>query len=556
VSMNSRWLRVLALLLGVSLLAAACGDDDDEAAGGDTEEDGGDSGGGGEFIDYSSFVGDPPEHIDPALNTTLNSYQVINAMYDGLTDVDFSDPENPEVKPHLAEEIESNEDATVWTFTVKDGMEFSDGEAIVPSTFKRSWERAAALGGIYSYLLNFIEGGAEALESEDHAISGVVADDEAMTLEVTLAEPYSNFDAVAGFQLFYPMPEEAGDGASPVEDYENQLMIGNGPYSLESPRTDQEIVLVKNDSWTGDVNGETWDDRLERIVFRPQADPDTAYNAFEAGEADASAIPPGRYTQAEQDWGTTLDVSTLGSYYFTFGDESTVAGGDENVKLRQAISLAIDREEINAAVYNDTRPIATGITPEGIPGFEEGLCEYCEHDPERAEQLFQEWQEEGNSLDGPIPIQVNADAGHPDVVAIIVDNLNAVGIEATVDEMPTETYFTELSEGACVFCRTGWIADYPTYDNFMYDLFDSESGNNYGFANEEFDSLIAEAKATPDAEQANELFRDAERILLNEDTYAVPIVWYSGDRAYNDEEWTNFIQTPQQLILWEQIQPA
>ena len=104
----------------------------------------------------------------------------------------------------LAESFEPNEDATVWTFTIKEGQQFADGEPILPSTFQRSWERVADLAGDYSYLLNFIEGGAERLAGEADTISGVVADDEAMTLTVTLSAPYSNFPAVAGFQTFYP----------------------------------------------------------------------------------------------------------------------------------------------------------------------------------------------------------------------------------------------------------------------------------------------------------------------------------------------------------------
>ena len=166
------------------------------------------AGGGGEIIDGGTFVGGPPEHIDPALNTTLDAYQVINALYDGLTELDLSDPENTQIVPLLAESFESNEDATVWTFTIKEGMQFSDGEAILPSTFLRSWERASNpdFAGDYSYLLNFIDGGAEKLAGEADTISGVVADDEAMTLTVTMDAPYANFAAVAGFQPFFPMP--------------------------------------------------------------------------------------------------------------------------------------------------------------------------------------------------------------------------------------------------------------------------------------------------------------------------------------------------------------
>ncbi len=111
--------------------------------------------GGGELIDGGTFIGGPPEHIDPALNSTLDAYQVINAMYDGLTDIDVSDPENTRIVPLLAESYEPNEDATVWTFTIRDGLQFADGEPILPSTFQRSWERASDpdIAGDYSYLL-------------------------------------------------------------------------------------------------------------------------------------------------------------------------------------------------------------------------------------------------------------------------------------------------------------------------------------------------------------------------------------------------------------------
>ena len=175
----------------------------------DTEN--GDTAAGGEFIDLGTFVGDPPEHIDPALNTTLDGFQVTNALYDGLTEIDFTDPENPELKGIVAESWEGNDDATEYVFTIKEGLEFSNGEPVLPSSFKYAWERASDpdFAGDYSYLFNFLEGGAEKLDGTAEEITGVVADDDAMTLTTTLSAPYANWPTVAGFQLFYPMPEEA-----------------------------------------------------------------------------------------------------------------------------------------------------------------------------------------------------------------------------------------------------------------------------------------------------------------------------------------------------------
>jgi len=565
VTWQSRGSKALAIALGLSLVAAACGGDDDEAsdAGEDTGETSEEQVAGGELIDLGTFPADPPEHIDPALNSALDNYQVVNAIYDGLTEIDSSDPENPEIVPQAAESFESNEDATVWTFTIRDGLSFSDGTPVLPSSFARAWERASdpEFAGDYSYLFSFIEGGQEKLDGTADSISGVEADDEAMTLTVNLSAPYSNFDAVAGFQLFFPMPE-AVDELADQNEWENGLMIGNGPFMLEAPRTDEEIVLVPNPEWDGSVYDESLElpesPYLERIVFRVSGDVDTAYNAFEAGEGMTAQIPPGRVQEADENYPTTLDVSILGSYHFDLNVEDPTIGGPDNVLLRQAISQAIDREEINEAVYEGSRTTSTGVTPRGIPGFEEGLCEYCSYDPEAAQAAYEEWQAAGNELTGPIPIQFNVDQGHEPVVSIVVDNLDAIGIPAEPDGLDSETYFTQLAEGACVMCRAGWFADYPTYDNFMYDLFhtDAIGGNNYSnMSDEEFDSLVDDAKATTDADEQADLFTQAEQILLNEEIGVVPINWYLGDYAYN-EDLVGFTQTSFGLINWEKVSLA
>jgi ABC-type oligopeptide transport system substrate-binding subunit len=311
---------------------------------------------------------------------------------------------------------------------------------------------------------------------------------------------------------------------------------------------------VRNDNWAGDFNGETWPDRAERIVFRVIADPDTSYNALEAGEVDNANIPPGRNEEAQSNWGTTLDVSLMGTYYYWFNERDERVGGEANLLLRQAISMAIDRDAINAAVWNGFRANATGIVPPGIPGFVENQCEYCAYDPEAAQAAYDEWLAAGNEPQ-VLPIQFNADAGHEPVVAIFIDNLAAIGIEAEADPRITETYFSEMSDGGCVICRSGWQADYPTFDNFMYDLFHQESlgGNNYGVINDEMDALTDDAKAIPDADARAELFQQAERILLNEQVGIIPINFYNGDYAFNPETLQGFTQSVLALIPWEQI---
>ena len=435
--LKRRSTQLLTVLLGLSLVAAACGGDDSDAEDNGAEPSESSEGAvGGDFVDLGTIVGDPLEHIDPALNTTLDGFQITNALYDGLTEIDFTDPDNPELKGLVAESWEASDDATEFVFTIKEGLTFSDGEEILPSSFVRAWERASDpdFAGDYSYLFNFLAGGAEKLDGTAETISGVVADDEAMTLTTTLSAPYANWPTVAGFQLFYPMPSAVDDLADQNE-WENGPMVGNGPYKLDRARTTEEIVIVKNEEWGGDQNGDTWDDRLDTITFRTQADPDTGYNAFEAGEGDNATVPAGRWGAASEDHPNSIEPA-IGTRYFEVKWDNPQIGGPDNVKLREAISLAINREEISDAVYDGTNAVATSIIPPGVPGYTEGICDFCKYDPAAAEAALAEWEAAGNSQTEPIKIQLNADAGHEPVVQIIVDNLKAVGIDAEAEPLP------------------------------------------------------------------------------------------------------------------------
>ena len=556
-----RSLKLLALIMGLSLVATACGGDDDDESGDEAGEAPEDGVQGGEVVDLSAFAGGPAEHIDPRINTTSAGWQVGGSLYDGLTETDFSDPDNPEVRGVVAESWESNDDASEWTFQLREGLKFSDGEDVLPSSFVRGWETASDpdFAGDYSYLFNFIDGGAEKLAGEADTLAGVEADDDAMTLTVTLSEPYSTFPFVAGFQTFMPMPSAVDDLADQAE-WENGEMVGNGPFMLESPRTDTEVVMVPNPEWDGTMYDEELglpeQPYLDKVTFRVSGDLDVAYNSFEAGEADITGFPAGRYQEAQDNYATTIETPFLGAYYFQVNDRDPRIGGEENLLLRQAISQAIDRDEINEAVYEGSRTTATGITPPGIPGMEEGLCEYCTYDPEAAEVAYQEWLDAGNELTEPLPIQLNAGFGHEPVVQIIVDNLDAIGIPAEAEPFDSETYFGQLAEGACVMCRSGWLADYPTYDNFMYDLFSTDSldGNNYGYSNPEFDELIAQAKAETDEDARGELYRQAEQILLNEDIGTIPINWYNGTLVYNGDKIANLVEEPTGHVQWETVQ--
>lgn len=577
-----RGFAALAFLFTLALVAASCGDSKES---GDGDGDGGsgdvttttaarsdacrmleyddNAPDGGEFVDYAQLAsGGDNTSFDPQAVQTLDESQITTALWDGLTEFDFTDTCNPQLKPQVAEKWEANDDATEFTFTIRDDQEFSNGEPIKPSNFKIAWERggSAELASAYSYLMAYVKDGDKLLDGSMTTLDSIVADDDAMTLTVTLAAPNADFPAIASFPLFYPISKADHEKIGNTTGWGTKgITIGNGPYKLEAADAPDsgEVVLVRNDKWKGGLDGMKRP-HLDKITFKITADVESAYQAFESGEGDDGPIPSGQFQAAmsNPDYKNTVASATLGAYFFDFGFNDPVLGGEDNVKLRQAISMAIDREEINQKVYEGTRTTATGITPPGIPGFKADLCKYCKTDATEAKKLYDEWVADGGTLSAPIKLSFNAGGSHQTVVETMQANLQDVlGIDAELNPIE-ESYFKVIAEeGACQICRSGWYADYPTYGNFMVDLFGAVSigGNNLGrYDDPDFEKLIAAAQEEVDDTKRGELYQQAEERLLNESVSAIPLNWYTGDQVYRTNV-ANYDQPPLGTIRWEKV---
>jgi oligopeptide transport system substrate-binding protein len=551
-------LPLLSLALAVSLLVAACGGSESTGTGADSgQAEGGTEGQaaqGGMLIDLQNLAFGDPSHIDPGLADTLQGAQIPVLLYDGLTEFDFTDPSNPELMPQVAESFESNDDATVWTFQLRDDVTFSNGDPVLPSSFAYAWNRVVdpEFASEVAYHFGPILGAAEVAEGTATELEGVVADDEAMTLTVTLAYPFADFAAVVSHPVFSPLPEEEVSALADQTQWEQGIMIGNGPFVMTEPwQHDVSITLARNEDYYGGLTGEQA--ILDGVEFRISADVDSAYADFEAGNGQTGLIPSGRFAEATSTYPNATE-NNLGVYHFFINQESQL-GGDENLKLRQAISLGLDREAINDTVYDGARRLPTGLTPPGVPGYEDGLCgDMCTYDPERAQELVDEWRAEGGSLDHPIVINFNSGSGHEEVVTLMQANLQAIGLEAELDGRDPTTYFSEMRQGACELCRAGWIWDYPVYDSAIYSLLHSSSidGDNLArFNDPEVDAAIDEARTVTDDEERFALYREAEQRAI-EEVAIVPVNWYTGQIVY-DESVENFVQTPLQFVLYEQV---
>ncbi len=509
----------------------------------------------GELIDAGTLSLGPPEHLDPALNSFSESYQIANALYDSLTDIDSSDPANPRVVPAVASAVATNTDATVWTFTLGAGQRFSNGEPVLPSSFARGWNRAARLKGDNSYLVELIQGGAAVIDGNAQEMTGVVADDAALTLTVTLTAPETSFDAVVSHQFFSPMPA-AVDTLADQTTWDSGLMVGNGPYMLESPRTDQQVVLVANPIWNGSIRG-TASPALTRITFQVNDDLETGYAAVQAGRAGMAVAPDERFADARTSLGVTFDMPNPSTYLWLVNSNSPRLGGDANLKLRQAIALAVDRDAINRTAYGGTRIVATGLVPPVVPGYRAGLCDVCRYDPAGAKAAFAEWKAAGNTLADPIILQYNTGAGHEAMAQLVIEQLAAVGITAVGEpDQDVANYFTMLTDGKCKdLCRSSWASDVPTYDGFLYDGFHQAaigSGNMGPFVNTDFDRLVDAGRATPDKAKAAQTFNQAESVLLDQ-VGVIPMSWYANAYVYDRSRYANVELAANGLVRWEEI---
>ena len=516
---------------------------------------------GGTFTDYNELSDNTSNtSFDPAVTQTLSEAQITTAVWDGLTDFDFTEKCNPKLKGLIAKEgWKVNANATKFTFTLKPGYVFSNGEPVLPHNFKQGWERAGSktIASPYGYLIAYVKGGADLQKGTIQHLSSIVADDKAMTLDVTLEKPNADFPAIITHQFFSPISDaDMKTKATSAGWGDKGATIGNGPFMIQSaPGPDKDVTLVPNPKWKGNVYGDT-KVHLDKIVFKSTAAISGAYQAFDAGSGDNAPIPPGQYKQAYNKYtNNTVKDPNLGTYYFDIGAANPEVAGPKNLDLRIAINLAVNRVEINNKVYEGYRSISTGITPPGIPGFKTGLCKYCTFNLAAAKQHLAAWRAAGGKLTSPIKIEYNPGGGHDKVSQIIQADLKTVGIDSKLDPI-TQSYFKEVAKaGACNLCRSGWYADYPTYGNFMVDLFGAVSidGNNFGrFNNPDFEKAIALAQGETDPTKRGLDYQKAEDILLNQQVVVLPLNWYTGSAVFRDRV-VNNDQPPLGLFLWERM---
>lgn len=510
--------------LAASALAAlaACGKNGNAASGqGESAVKASD---GGTFKYYIS----DPVAIDPYNLQESEGTQVGHVLFDSLVEWDW---DKSDVKAKAAESWEINDDNTVFTFHLKDAK-FHNGDPVTAESFKRGWQRlvdpSMATPSEIGYHLSPVVGYDEMAQGSAKEISGLTCPDD-KTFVVTLSAPMADFLAVCCHPGLAPVPQAA------IDNPDSFLLapIGNGPFMMDGKWESGQYINVKRfEDYYGDKPA------LDAINFSIQKDPKTAYSELEAGNMDFCQIPTGRIQELSEKFGKSVDGYTISpsrqallgaeaSVYFLAVnlEDETMANKD----LRHAMSLAINRQNIVDTLFESGREPADNVFPP-IIDKKGGSWEFAEYDPEKAKQIIDEKGLAGTT----VKLSYNSGGGHEDIMSCIQADLQTVGLTVEQDTKEWAAYLQGLTDGSFQLGRMGWIADYPTLDNFIYPNFYSTADNNFSrYNNPEVDAAIDAARAIADEDERKDAYRKINQMVAD-DMPIIPIMFYAHQHVASD----------------------
>lgn len=522
---------LFAGMSATALLAAACSGG---GGGSNTATGGGDTGGadGGRTGGSITVRGCNPEN--PLIPANTNESCGGNVMDLTVARLIKYDPDTAKPQYDIAESIET-EDNQNFTVKIKRDYKFSDGTVITAKHFVDAWNYSVANALQNEYFFAPIEGYADVVPPSDSkakakatAMSGLkVVDDTTFTIKT--AEKVSNLEVRLGYYVFAPLPDSFYKDPKAFGD----KPVGAGPYMVTAWTKNQEIKLTRNPAYSGAFAG-----KVDDITFRIFQNTDAAYNEVVANNLDAtdeiptSAMIGDKYKQDLA--GRSGERETGGIQTLTFPPVATDPTYKEP-KLRQAISMAIDRGLITQQIFNGGRTPADGWVAPVVDGAKAGQCgEYCTYDPEKAKQFL---QEAGGVPGNRLSIAYNADAAHKDWVEATCNSIkNALGVDCVaqpVTDFATLRAQVNARTQKGMF-RSGWIMDYPSIENFLTPLYATGASANDGlYSNPAFDAKLQEAAAADSLEKANTLYQEAEA-MLKDGMPAIPLWYYKINYGWSD----------------------
>ena len=452
-----------------------------------------------------SLYGIDPYTLDPAVSGELTSHIYLMQIFGGL--VRLGDSLEP--VPDIAESWEISGDGRTYTFYLRQDVKFHDGRGLTAGDFKYSWERACSPSTgsrTAPTYLGDIVGVAEMLAGQASQISGVkVVDD--YILEVTIDAPKAYFLSKLTYPTAFVVDQANAESGGEWWRSPN----GTGPFRLKQWRETEALILERNELYYGYVAN------VDLVVFLLWGG--VPMNMYETGEIDVTGVSRFYIEKATDETGPFYaDLRVVPELSFFYIGFNTTEPPFDDVNIRRAFSMAVDKERLISLVFKGTQQPAYGILPPGMPGYNDDL-DGLEYDPAGAMALIAQ-SSYGDAANLP-PIVITA-AGwggniSPDLEAVIHQWRQNLGVEVTVRQLEPERFFYNLADEVDQMYYTGWIADYPHPQDFLDILFHGGAEHNYGgYSNPQADALLEAAGIEPDREASFELYRQAEQLMVSD----------------------------------------
>ena len=529
--MKKKSISFLALLLVLAMILTACGGAKNNApaekgeekgekqeAATTTEEPGRQDG----VLDVC--IASEPNSIDPALNSAVDGAVMLQHAFEGLIKWVDDGEGNAKLAPGQAESWDTSEDGLKWTFHLRDGITWTDGKPVTAQDFVFAWNRLVdpATAADYEYMLDMVKG------YDEHKLAISAPDDKTLEVELSAMCPY--FEEIMAFPATFPVREDVvakEDWTTTPDTY-----ISNGPYKMTEWNHNQNILMEKRDDYYDAAAI-----KAPKINFHLQDDINAMYASYRSGELDFIESVPTEETTNLLSTGELKVKPYIGTYYVSYNNQLEPFN---DPKVRQAFSLAIDRNFIVEKVTASGQVPAAGFVPSGVADATEGSDfrevggEYYSIKPEdyeanceKARELLKEAGYENGQGFPVVEFLYNTSESHK-AIAEALQNMwqEQLGVQVTLQNQEWNVFLTERKKGNYSIARDGWIADYNDPMSFL-DMFLTGGGNNNPqYSNPKFDELIKKAKVTSDPAERFKLMHEAEDLAFGQDVCAAPLYYY------------------------------
>ncbi|MCM3638662.1 peptide ABC transporter substrate-binding protein [Sporosarcina luteola] len=466
--------------------------------------------------------GEEPTSFDPSIGFNAVSWSALNNIMEGLTRLD----KDHKAVEATAEKIDVSDDGLTYTFTIRDGAKWSNGDPVVAGDFVFAWKHMLnpETASPAAFLAYFIEGAEEYNTGEGSADDIAIEAKDEKTFVVKLTSPNEAFLNIITNPSFFPINEKVAS-ADPTWHTEAATFVGNGPFKLSAWSHDVSFEFQKNEHyWDADAV------KLDKVHWAMVNDTTTAYQMYQSNELDVTGVPSEIADQLKDSKELRID-DQAGLYFYRF---NTSMEPFTNKKIRQAFAYAVDQEEIvNFVTKNGEKP-AHGFVTYGFIGpdgkeFRETVGDLVSFNPEKAKQLLEEgMKEEGYTELPKVTLSYSTSESHQNIAIALQSKFKEVlGVDAELQNVESGVFLSEQKEFKYQMSRSSFLHDYADPVNALESFITGSSMNRTTWSNAEYDKLIADIKNETDENKRWELLKQADKLLMDE-MPVFPLYFYNS----------------------------